>query len=54
MENALKNLLRRIEAGEEYPDASWTVSCRENVSYEALQEAYDEYCARPQHLKDLG
>lgn len=40
--NALTNLQRRIEAGEEFPDACWRVASRENVSYEALQAAYDE------------
>ena len=40
--NALNNLNRRIEAGEEYPDAIWAVSCQENVPYEKLQQMYDE------------
>jgi hypothetical protein len=41
LETALANLTRRIEAGEEFPDACWRASCAHNVSYEALQDAYD-------------
>lgn len=44
MERALDSLLRRIEAGEEFPDACWAVASRQNVPYEALQAAYDEAC----------
>lgn len=43
--DALASLLRRIEAGEEFPDACWAVASRQNVSYEALQAAYDEHQA---------
>lgn len=42
LKNALANLNRRIEAGEEFPDACWAASVRENVPYEKLQAAYDE------------
>lgn len=42
LKNALVSLTRRIEAGEEFPDACWAVSSRENVPYERLQAAYDE------------
>lgn len=42
LKNALSNLNRRIEAGEEFPDACWRVSSAENVPYEKLQAAYDE------------
>lgn len=42
LKNGLSNLNRRIEAGEEFPDACWAVSSRENVPYERLQAAYDE------------
>jgi len=42
LESALANLLRRIEAGEEFPDACWRSASSFNVPYEALQSAYDE------------
>ncbi|WP_025135239.1 hypothetical protein [Achromobacter sp. DH1f] len=41
LEAALSNLIRRIEAGEEFPVACWRSSCAFNVPYEALQDAYD-------------
>ncbi|SEJ85497.1 hypothetical protein [Achromobacter sp. NFACC18-2] len=44
LEAALSNLARRIEAGEEFPDACWLESTRSNVPYEALQNAYDRAC----------
>lgn len=44
LEAALSNLVRRIEAGEEFPDACWRESMRSNVPYEALQNAYDRDC----------
>ena len=43
LEAAVQSLLRRIEVGEEFPDACWAVASRQNVSYEALQQAYDEH-----------
>ncbi len=51
LEIALQALLRRIEVGEEFPDACWAVAARQNVSYEALQAAYDTHCAQPQGAK---
>lgn len=44
LESALSNLIRRIEAGEEFPDACWGESMRSNVPYELLQDAYDLDC----------
>lgn len=44
IEDALHSLTRRIEAGEEFPDACWAVACRQSVPYEALQAAYDASC----------
>ena len=38
---ALEALQRRIEAGEEYPDAQWRVVCEYRVCPQALQDAYD-------------
>ena len=45
LESALQSLLRRIEVGEEFPDACWAVASRQNVPYEALQQAYDDHNA---------
>lgn len=42
--SALKHLLKQIEAGQEYPDAIWTVSYASGVSSEVLGAAYDQYC----------
>lgn len=42
LEAALSNLTRRIEAGEEFPDACWAAACNYMVPYEALADAYDE------------
>ena len=44
LEAALKDLLAAVDAGQEYPDAQWSVSQKHNVSAELLQVAYDEYC----------
>lgn len=41
---ALESLLRRIEVGEEFPDACWAVASRLNVPYESLADAYDDHC----------
>lgn len=43
--DALSALLRRIEVGEEFPDACWRVAARHNVKYEHLQSAYDDHHA---------
>jgi hypothetical protein len=42
---ALDNLTRRIEAGEEFPDACFAAASRGNVPYEALTAAYDAACS---------
>ena len=39
--SALSNLNRRIEAGEDFPDAAWAATCSFNVTYESLDEDYD-------------
>lgn len=41
---ALDNLTRRIQNGEEFPDACWASASRYNVRYEALQAEYDSLC----------
>ncbi len=38
---ALERLNNLIDAGVEFPDACYQVSCEERVVYEALADAYD-------------
>ena len=42
---ALERLNNLIDAGVEFPDACYRVSCEEQVPYEALADAYDEQFA---------
>lgn len=39
--DALTSLRRRINEGQEFPDACFTVSVTHNVHYKTLQDAYD-------------
>lgn len=48
---ALKELLTRIAAGEEYPDAAWATARKHRVAWQDLQRAYDTHCALPQSQK---
>ena len=43
IEQALAALLRRIEAGEEFPDAVWAVTRSCCVDHQALVDAYDAH-----------
>lgn len=40
---ALSDLLQRIAAGEEYPDAEWRVSFKHRLPAEDLRRAYDDH-----------
>lgn len=44
LENALTNLLERIERGQEYPMAEWSVVIIYGVSPKDLSEAYMDFC----------
>lgn len=45
IELALRDVLRWVTAGTEYPDAQWAATQRYGVNADALQAAYDEHCA---------
>lgn len=44
LEKALENLMGRIERGQEYPAAEWSVTCLYGVRQEDLSEAYMDFC----------
>jgi len=47
LEKALDNLVRRIERGQEFPDAQWAVTQLYGISAQELSDAYDEFCGAP-------
>lgn len=44
LEKALENLTARIERGQEYPAAEWSVVSLYGVRQEDLAEAYMDFC----------
>ena len=44
MSQALDSLLKRIRAGQEFPDATASVCLRYGVCVDELREAYDDEC----------
>lgn len=44
LDAALADLLKRIAAGEEYPDAEWHVVLATGVRTNDLRDAYDAHC----------
>ena len=39
---ALADLQRRVERGQEFPDAQWSAASQHNVDHQTLADAYDE------------
>ena len=39
---ALVDLQQRVERGQEFPDAQWSVASQHNVDHQTLADAYDE------------
>lgn len=44
LEYGLQTLLRRIGAGEEFPDACSRAATTHGCNYDKLRDAYDEHC----------
>ena len=45
LDAALKDLLKRIDHGQEFPDACFASACKFLVPYSALVDAYDNHCS---------
>jgi hypothetical protein len=45
LETALARLIARLKTTDaEFPDECWRIACAYLVPYEALADAYDDYC----------
>lgn len=44
IEKAVKDLIRALDNGAEFPDVDWKIAAKHKVSLDSLIEAYDKAC----------